>query len=120
MFTPWGHSQQVKEIGLGIIRVDTAGHGGYFVPPDARRMMPRAALKTFAGPGWYEEDSDWALVALSFPHLFPPEALDAARKTVAGWHSVEVCKAFNVERPEKNHLDEMHDRSEALRLGGTR
>jgi len=113
MMTPWGPAQQEENIGMGIIRVDTAGHGGYFVPPDARRMMPKAALKTFAGLGWYEEDGDWCLVALSFPHLFTAEHLEMARRTVAAWHSKEVCRAFNVERSERNFYDEMRERDAA-------
>jgi len=94
MRTPWGNSDYVKEIGRGILRVDTPSHGGYFVPERVRGLMPAPALITFAGPGWYEEDSDWCLVALSFPELFPPDALEMARRTAANWHSREVCRCF--------------------------
>jgi hypothetical protein len=41
---------------------------------------PYRAVPTFAGGNWYEEDCDWALVALSFPELFiGTGAMDAAR-----------------------------------------
>ena len=110
MNTPWGPAQQEDHIGMGIISVSTAGHGGYFVPADLRRLMPSAALKTFAGPGWYEEDCDWCLVALSFPHLFSEEAHAAAVRTAEAWGSVEVCKAFNIKRPAENELDRLNGR----------
>jgi hypothetical protein len=61
----------------GITRVSTAGHGGYHVEAAAVRAMPPglAAFDTFAGGDgrggqWFEEDEDWSVVALSFPHLF--------------------------------------------------
>ena len=63
--------------------------------------MPKEALKTFAGLGWYEEDGDWALVALSFPDLFRPEAVADARITIAKWHSPAVCAAFEI-TPDPN------------------
>ena len=114
MMTPWGPSQHEDHIGMGIISIQTAGHGGYFVPPEIRKLIPAPARKTFAGPGWYEEDGDWCLVALSFPHLFTAEHLDMARKTAAAWHSKKVCQVFNiVERPERNFYDEMRERDAA-------
>jgi len=120
MNTPWGHAQHTQNIGMGIIRVDTAGHGGYYVPPETLKLMPRAALKTFAGRGWYEEDSDWALVCLSFPHLFSAEAHEQAVRTAEVWHTVEVCKAFNIKRPLENELDRLHKRLPDNFLGVSR
>ena len=111
MNTPWGPAQQEENIGMGIISVSTAGHGGYFVPKEIRALMPRAALTTFAGPGWYEEDSDWALVALSFPHLFTEEHREMAIRTAEKWHSKEVAEAFNLKgRPLENELDRLKKR----------
>jgi hypothetical protein len=97
MMTPWGRADHVRDIGLGILRVDTPRHGGYYVPPMVRTKMPTAALRTFAGLGWYEEDADWCMVCLSFPDLFPPEALDMAKRTAQVWSTPEVCKAFGLE-----------------------
>ena len=39
MQTPWGPSQTTQTIGDHIVRVTTAGHGGYYVPPSLYRMM---------------------------------------------------------------------------------
>lgn len=96
MRTPWGKADHVTDIGRGIKCVSTPGHGGYFVPAETRKQMPPAALQTWAGPGWYEEDCDWALVALSFPELFPAEAIEHAKTTVSNWMSAEKCAAFGL------------------------
>lgn len=47
-------------------------------------MMPRVLreIKPFAGLGWYEEDCDWAIVALAFPQFFPADAIPAALATI--------------------------------------
>lgn len=93
--TPWGIADYVKDIGNGILRVATPSHGGYYVPGPMRLKMPPAALMTFCGvPGWYEEDCDWAIVALCFPDLFPAEAIPEARAMLAEFGSPEVKRAL--------------------------
>jgi len=74
MHTPWGASQEQKQIAKGITRYSTASHGGYHVSADRLAQMPDCirAIKPWAGTGWYEEDCDWALVVLAFPELFTP------------------------------------------------
>ena len=101
MQTPWGMADTVRHLDHGIIAVTTPSHGGYYVPPETRKKMPAPALTTWAGPGWYEEDCDWALVALSFPDLFPPAAIEHAKRTVEHWKTAEVCAAFGLTRKER-------------------
>jgi hypothetical protein len=73
--TPWGSSQTQTRVAEGITRHSTASHGGYFL--DARRweqfqlILPDCQL--WAGPQWFEEDCDYALVTLAFPDLFTTE-----------------------------------------------
>ncbi len=106
MFTPWGHADHVADIGKGIKQVDTPSHGGYYVPCDVLKTMKPEALKTVAGRGWYEEDCDWCLVALSFPELFMDDSVEAARRTCAFWMRPEVCAAFGIEPDPKNiHIE---------------
>lgn len=85
MYTPWGKADHVKWIAPGITRVDTSSHGGYKVEPmqeqAIRAKFPN--MRPFAGWGWYEEDCDWAYVALTYPNLFPPEAQEAAKASMA-------------------------------------
>lgn len=84
MRTPWGESQHVDLVAPGITSVSTAGHGGYKLDPV--RMSAVFArfphFRTFAGGPWFEEDCDWAIVALTFPEHFSVEALRGAIKTV--------------------------------------
>lgn len=96
MDTPWGIADHVKDIGLGIKRVDTPSHGGYFVPDEMLKKMPPATHKTFAGKGWYEEDCDWCMVVLSFPELFPAINVGDARRCCALFMSKQVCNAFGI------------------------
>ena len=103
MYTPWGNADSIKNIGRGILSISTPGHGGYFVPVNERAKMPAAALKTFAGGGWYEEDCDWCLVALSFPDLFDEPAIAAAVKTCEDWLTAEQCAAFGLKQSARNY-----------------
>lgn len=90
--TPWGESQTEQEIAPGITFYSTASHGGYHLTDERVAEMPKA-LRDFvpfggpqAGPGrWFEEDCDWAVVALAFPQHFPAEAIPAAMTTLKGY-----------------------------------
>jgi Domain of unknown function (DUF7007) len=83
MNTPWGASQAITDIGGGILFVTTASHGGYYVPPAFNRLVPiawrDASFNAQGRFGWYEEDCDWCLVALTFPTTFPVPAAAHAR-----------------------------------------
>jgi len=82
--TPWGPSQSSREIAPGIIRHDTAAHGGYYLSPERVASMPKPLrdFKPWAGPNWYEEDCDWSIVALAFPQFFPDDSIPVARATL--------------------------------------
>lgn len=86
--TPWGPPQHQEAVAPGVTRVSTAGHGGYHVDASAVGTMPPAlaAFHTFAGGDgcggrWFEEDEDWCVVALAFPHLFQPYEVWCALQT---------------------------------------
>jgi hypothetical protein len=89
MNTPWGKSDSVTELGAGIQFVTTAGHGGYYVPPALNSLVPMAwrdaSFNAQGRFGWYEEDCDWSMVALTFPTIFPPAAIDAAKRMYAAY-----------------------------------
>jgi uncharacterized protein DUF7007 len=85
--TPWGPSQSSREIAPGIVRYDTASHGGYYVSPARVASMPKPLrdFKPFAGSCWYEEDVDWCVVALAFPQFWPADAIPAALATLRNY-----------------------------------
>lgn len=99
--TPWGMSQSARQIAPGIIRYDTASHGGYFVDDDRLAEMP-APLRSFgpwAGKNWYEEDCDWAIVALAFPDFFPAVCLSAAVDSLKRYQP-EILAKLAAMKPE--------------------
>ena len=88
-FSPWGTPDNIERIAPGIWLVETPSHGGYFVEPEQRKAIPqswqRASFTGQGAHGWYEEDCDWCMVALAFPHLFSQANRDAAWRTFRNW-----------------------------------
>jgi len=87
--SPWGLVQSQDDLGEGVSFVSTASHGGYYVPAEKVAEMPiqLRSMPVFSGQcEWYEEDQDWCIVALAFPHLYKKEergqVIWAAIKTV--------------------------------------
>ena len=85
--TPWGKPDTVREIAPGIIRYDTPSHGGYYVSPERLLTMPKPLreFQPWAGPNWYEEDCDWAIVALAFPQFFQEKDVAIALATIKSY-----------------------------------
>lgn len=84
MQTPWGTADSVEHIADGIIFVTTPSHGGFRLDQSRNAQVPyvwrQASFNGQALRGWYEEDCDWSLVALTFPQHFEGHA-EIARKT---------------------------------------
>ena len=86
--TPWGGSDHATQYGDGgVVFYSTPSHGGFFVPASLRKGM---APEYRNDDGWYEEDCEWAKVALAFPDLFTPRERAAAAKTWEGWLTPEA------------------------------
>lgn len=66
-YTPWGPSQGATVYAEGITCHSTASHGGFFLSAERNRKIN---TKLRSRDGYYEEDECWAIVAISFPHLF--------------------------------------------------
>ena len=57
--TPWGEAQNVREIAPGLLEIDTARHGGYWLAPErwARITQLFPSFRPYNGNvGWLEED----------------------------------------------------------------
>ncbi|MDA9537454.1 hypothetical protein ACM41_15005 [Bradyrhizobium sp. CCBAU 21362] len=77
--TPWGASQGATLYAEGIERHSTAGHGGFKLSAERnRKVHPTLRSKG----GWYEEDSEWAIVAITFPHLFTALERGGAERSI--------------------------------------
>ncbi|MBB6469423.1 hypothetical protein HNQ96_005313 [Aminobacter lissarensis] len=77
--TPWGPSQGGTVYAEGVIAHSTAGHGGFKLSAERNRKV-HPMLRS-AG-GWYEEDECWAIVAITFPHLFTALERRHAERTI--------------------------------------
>lgn len=81
-YTPWDTSDAKTVYAEGVIFYTTPSHGGFFLTKERQRQMP-VALRNKSG--WYEEDCEWAKVALAFPALFTSYERKTAEKTVKQW-----------------------------------
>jgi hypothetical protein len=77
--TPWGASQGATVYTEGVTAHSTAGHGGFKLSAERnRKVHPMLRAKG----GWYEEDAEWAMVAITFPHLFTAFERRCAERTI--------------------------------------
>jgi len=77
--TPWGVSQGSTVYAEGVASHSTAGHGGFKLSAERNRIVhPMLRSKG----GWYEEDVEWAIVAITFPDLFTAFERRCAERTV--------------------------------------
>jgi len=79
--TPWGVSQGATLYAEDVVFHSTAGHGGFHLSATRNRMV-HPMLR--AEGGWYEEDAAWAIVAITFPHLFTTYECRCADRTLRG------------------------------------
>jgi len=81
--TPWGASQGATVYADGVTSHSTASHGGFHLSAERNRRV-HAMLRDRSGR--YEEDSAWAIVAITFPHLFTSFERRSAKRTLKdGW-----------------------------------
>lgn len=69
--SPWGRVQHWTNIASGIAFASCAGHGGFKLSRARNARVPAAVRRP---GGWYEEDCEWALVALVFPEAFSADS----------------------------------------------
>lgn len=65
--TPWGLSQDATAYAEGVVFHSTASHGGFHLSDERNTLIDHRLRRHY---GWYEEDAEWAIVAMTFPDLF--------------------------------------------------
>ena len=80
--TPWGSSQNTTVYDEGIEFHSTSSHGGFKLSPE-RNIKVHRSLR--AADGFYEEDCAWAIVAITFVHLFTGFERRCAASTLKDW-----------------------------------
>lgn len=87
--SPWGRIDDATELAPGIVSVSTGSHGGIHLDAERNAMVPMIwqylTHGTLGVHGWYEEDCDWSMVALTYPALFSADQCHAARATFNAW-----------------------------------
>lgn len=101
--SPWGAIQDKRELAPGIWSVSTAGHGCIKLSRERNAAMPDYMRNK---GGWYEEDCEWAKVAVFFPagfqrtfkdrHGVDQTEYDCALETFRNWFPEEYESFFNV------------------------
>jgi hypothetical protein len=80
-WSPWGlidDAIAVPQADGMAWNVSTPSHGGIYLHPHANAQV-HPAWRTPSG--WYEEDCEWACVAITFPAWFSPKERTAAHTT---------------------------------------
>ncbi len=113
--TPWGTADHSIEYRPGITFYTTSSHGGFFVSKRLNVTIPDYMRQ---GDGWYEEDCDWAIVAICFPDDMQKrdekegadvqKTKDQAEHTFKNWHpdAWERWHGKTLERGESYKRDE--------------
>ncbi|MBB6181782.1 DUF7007 domain-containing protein [Pseudorhizobium flavum] len=110
--TPWGGSQVAVIYADGVVAHSTAGHGGFHLSADRNSKVHSLLRKDTP---WYEEDSDWAIVVISFPDLFTAHERSLAEKTIRNtwpdeWEAIHGRKLAEGESwaRDRRTFDERH------------
>jgi len=99
--TPWGPSQGATVYAEGVVCHSTAGHGGFHLAADRNAKVDQRLRRP---GGWYEEDAEWAIVALTFPHLFTSFERRSAEQTVKdSWPDAWEAIFGTVLEPGQSH-----------------
>lgn len=97
--TPWGQGHIDPGHDAEVYFVSTPSHGGFKVEKPALDQIPLAWRKaSFNGlgmRGWFEEDCDWCMVALTFPERFTERELEQARVTFHHWIAPKLTQTAN-------------------------
>lgn len=80
--TPWGTADYGYVYGEGVIFYGTPGHGGFKLDAKRNKLVPAVWRRK---GGWYEEDLEWAIVAVVFPELFEEKEREGAESTLERW-----------------------------------
>ena len=88
-YTPWGRAQCSEKYATGIVSYSTTGHGGFHLSDGMLAKMPENIRNWWSGQShygqsenWFEEDCEWAVVALAFPMCFTAFEVECATKTI--------------------------------------
>ena len=89
--TPWGRADFGHKYASGIISYSTPGHGGFHL---SSRLNAQVHPAWRDPDGWYEEDCEWAVVAITFPEVFHPDHQKIAHECALRWYEDKYRQVF--------------------------
>ena len=99
--TPWGYADSSEVRAPGIVFYSTPSHGGFELSAERLAELERriGPVKVFNAdwPHWFEEDCDWAHIAVAFPEYFNADELRAAKGTLS-WMADRPLSATTLQR----------------------
>lgn len=113
--TPWGASDYAKPYGEGITLYGTPSHGGFKVSDELLATMKPEVVACVDKGGWFEEDCDWAFVALSFPDRFAADEIANAHRCLG--YTLSMAKRGMPWRPDNGRAYLVALRAAMLALG---
>lgn len=91
-WTPWGQPQycEANIRNDGLVSISTASHGGLYLAPSLWDAF--CALMSYRPrhDQFFEEDCEWAAVALAFPALFTDADIYNAVRTAECWLKIPI------------------------------
>jgi hypothetical protein len=103
--TPWGRSDSQQAYAPGITFYSTPSHGGFKLDTERNAKVPdymqASTINQQGRQGWYEQDCDWAIVAIVFPDAFSDEQREHARQTLRRWKPDAYQQRFGWEPGER-------------------
>jgi hypothetical protein len=88
--TPWGTADGVTHVAPGIASVFTPGHGGVKLSPARNKEVDPVWRNS---NGWYEEDCEWAITAITHREAYSAEHQKYAHESARRWFPDEYEKA---------------------------
>ena len=105
--TPWGQADNAVIYAKGIASYSTPGHGGFKLSKAMNQVIPDYARNE---NGWYEEDCEWAKVAIFHPDAFTQFEREHAKDTLLHTYPELYETVFKVELVE----GQSHGRDEQI------
>lgn len=104
MKTIWGFSDYEKKYADGITFYSTPSHGGFHLSKERLSKINPAAFEIEIwgrdmAAGWFEEDCNWAFVALAYPEYFSAENVIGAKNTIHAFFP-EIAQKLGIQYTE--------------------
>lgn len=110
--TPWGQADFSHQFGRGVVQYTCPGHGGFSVSPGVVGTMHPSLVSVGEEKGgrvWFEEDGDWAALAVAKPSLFSRSSVELAIRMMKD-HEPDKWSEFSGEEVDLSESSTLRER----------